>query len=530
MRQNLPVTEQELFLDPRRPIVTKTDLKGRITYANPAFIEISGFSEAELIGQPHNVVRHPDMPPAAYADLWDTISERHPWQGLVKNRAKNGGFYWVEAYVTPLTDRGRHVGYMSVRSAPARDKVLEAERLYRAINAGQMSFPATRHTKAPSWLALQLTIFATTLLAGIVCVSWLSPGGWQYGTLLLAFLAGCLATLALQQRVSHTLRAADAALTRFGEGDFKEHVGEQGPRECAVLLQRLETTRINLRTILADVVSATERIGQDAQRIGQQAETLRERAKDESNDIAQVAAALEQLTVSVNEIADSTRLGSAHAAMARQLVQTGSERMQHSLQTTDILRGTIAEARDTIGTLHGAITRIGSVTELIREIAEQTNLLALNAAIEAARAGEQGRSFAVVADEVRKLAERTSHSTAEISASIGQVQQHAHGALSSIDSASQVTGRASTLIGETSASLGQIEQASLGVADSARDIAAMLNQQSQASNEVAHSMEKVSAITENNAHSVEQAAAAVGQLFETTKALKSLVAHFEKSL
>ena len=529
MRQNLPVTEQELFLDPRRPIVTKTDLKGRITYANPAFVEISGFAEAELIGQPHNVVRHPDMPPAAFQDLWDTIKDGHPWQGLVKNRAKGGGFYWVDAYVTPLTEHGRHVGYMSVRAAPARDKVSEAERLYREINAGHATFPATRRQHHASWLTWQLAILAATLLLGAAS-AWPASPLLREGGLLLVLLASGTATLLLQQRVRATLRRADAALTDFGEGNFKAPIAEQGPRECAMLLQRLETTRINLRAILADVVSATERIGQDAQRIGEQAETLRARAKDESNDIAQVAAALEQLTVSVNEIADSTRLGSEHAATARQLVQAGNERMQHSLQRTDDLRGVIAQARDTIATLHTAVARIGSVTELIRDVADQTNMLALNAAIEAARAGEQGRGFAVVADEVRKLAERTSNSTAEISASIGQVQLHAHGALSSIDSASQVTGQASALIGETSASLGQIEQASLGVADSARDIAAMLNQQSQASNEVAHNMEKVSAITESNAHSVEQAADAVGKLFDTTKALKSLVAHFEKSL
>lgn len=256
MRKNLPVTVQELFLDPRRPIVTKTDLKGRITYANPAFVEISGFAEAELIGQPHNVVRHPDMPPAAFQDLWDTIKDGHPWQGLVKNRAKDGGFYWVDAYVTPLTEHGRHVGYMSVRATPARDKVNEAERLYREINAGRAAFPATRRQHHASWLTWQLAILAATVLLGAAC-AWPATPLLREGGLLLVLLASGAATLLLQQRVRATLRRADAALTDFGEGNFKAPIAEQGPRECAVLLQRLETTRINLRAILADVVSAT---------------------------------------------------------------------------------------------------------------------------------------------------------------------------------------------------------------------------------------------------------------------------------
>ncbi len=529
MRQNLPVTEQELFLDPRSPIVTKTDLKGRITYANPAFVAISGFTEEELIGQPHNVVRHPDMPPAAFQDLWDTLKHGQPWQGLVKNRAKNGAFYWVEAYATPLSENGKHIGYMSVRSSPSREKVREAEQLYRAINAGQAAFPSTKHTKTSSWLKLQLAIFAATLLAGVVSVLLL-PNGWQQGAMLLSFLLGCLATLRLQQRVRATLLDANAALQRFGEGNFKEAVAEQGPQECAELRQRLETTRINLRAILADVVSASASIGQGADNICRQAATLQERAADESNDIAHIAAALEQLTVSVSEIADTTRTGSDHASTARQLVQQGSAHMQHTLQSTESMLGAIGAVRGTLEQLNGAVTRIGSISQLIGDVAEQTNLLALNAAIEAARAGEHGRGFAVVADEVRKLAERTSHSTREIGESIGQVRQHTDAALSSIDHAGQVTRQASELIGATSSSLTQIDQASQGVANSAQDVASMLAQQSRASTEVAHNMEKVSAITENNAHNVAQAAHAATELMDTTRALKQLVAHFEKSL
>jgi len=146
-RMAAPTTAVERLLDPRIPIVTKTDLKGRITYANPAFVEISGFTLEELLGQPHNVVRHPDMPRDAFKDLWDTARRDEPWKGLVKNRCKDGGYYWVDAYVTPLTQNGEKIGYMSVRSKPSDTQKAEVEALYKAINAGSASFPFTKPAK-----------------------------------------------------------------------------------------------------------------------------------------------------------------------------------------------------------------------------------------------------------------------------------------------------------------------------------------------------------------------------------------------
>ncbi|MBK8317216.1 MAG: PAS domain-containing protein [Betaproteobacteria bacterium] len=115
MRNNLPVTNVEIQLDAHTLIVSKTDLKGQITYINKDFIDISGFTEAELIGQPHNIVRHPDMPVEAYIDMWADLKDGRPWTGLVKNRCKNGDHYWVAANATPLRENGQVVGFMSVR-------------------------------------------------------------------------------------------------------------------------------------------------------------------------------------------------------------------------------------------------------------------------------------------------------------------------------------------------------------------------------------------------------------------------------
>ncbi len=134
MKKNFPVTQIEKPFPAGLRIVTKTDLKGIITYANDSFIEMSGFSREELIGKNHNIVRHPDMPPQAFKWLWDTLKEGMPWRGIVKNRCKNGDHYWVKALVSPIMEGGKLVGYMSVRNAPSRAEIEAADTLYRKLN------------------------------------------------------------------------------------------------------------------------------------------------------------------------------------------------------------------------------------------------------------------------------------------------------------------------------------------------------------------------------------------------------------
>jgi len=144
VRINEPNTTNEVLLSDDSMIVSKTDLKGTITMVNAEFVKISGFAEAELIGKNHNIVRHSDMPPIAFQGLWDDISAGKPWTGLVKNRCKNGDFYWVRANVTPIIKNGRVVEYMSVRSKPGRAEVEEAGKLYQQINNGVIP-------KSPFW-------------------------------------------------------------------------------------------------------------------------------------------------------------------------------------------------------------------------------------------------------------------------------------------------------------------------------------------------------------------------------------------
>ena len=156
MKNNQPVTQREVSFPPNTYLVSRTDLKGTITYANDAFVDISGFSREEMIGKSHNIVRHPDMPEAAFKDLWGTVKSGLPWRGMVKNRCKNGDFYWVEAFVVPLKKNGQITGYMSVRTPAPAAKRAAAEAAY--AQAGQKGALPTTGKKS---LSLRSRIWAT---------------------------------------------------------------------------------------------------------------------------------------------------------------------------------------------------------------------------------------------------------------------------------------------------------------------------------------------------------------------------------
>ena len=137
MRVNEPITDREVMVEEDRPIVSRTDAGGRITFVNQAFVDVSGFEESELMGQPHNILRHPHMPKGAFADLWRAAKRGDSWTGLVKNRTKQGDFYWVRANVSPIYHGSEIAGYISIRSKPSRAEVVAATKGYALFLNGQ---------------------------------------------------------------------------------------------------------------------------------------------------------------------------------------------------------------------------------------------------------------------------------------------------------------------------------------------------------------------------------------------------------
>src|SRR3990167_8371603 len=188
MRNNEPVTQREFVLDADATLMSTTDLQGNITYVNEAFVQVSGFSREELLGQPHNLVRHPDMPREAFADMWNTLRQGRAWSALVKNRRKNGDHYWVRANATPVYRGGQLVGYMSVRTTPLRAEVEAAEALYRrfregrarglrfceglVLRRGALAWLSWGHRISVAW-RLRLALTAVFLAGG---AGWLAAG------------------------------------------------------------------------------------------------------------------------------------------------------------------------------------------------------------------------------------------------------------------------------------------------------------------------------------------------------------------
>lgn len=528
MKNNLPVDNIEIFLMPSRPIVTKTDLKGQITYANRAFIEISGFAEDELIGQSHNIVRHPDMPTEAFSDLWATIKTGRPWKGLVKNRTKQGHFYWVEAYVTPICENGKPVGYMSVRSAPSKQQTLEAEKLYTEVREKRQGFPETRHASPPQMAWVMLWVQIPTILFGIIGL--ITSGLTHYALSTAAVLWSLTAAFMAGRWLIQPINAARKALIQLAEGNFSTSIPAFGLMESRSVLEEMETLRIHLRAILADVVAGAEDVSEAATAAHNEAKSLNSRGESTLEGITRVAAALEQLSVSVNEISQSTQTGVEFANQATKLANHGEIQINSTLQAAGAVVSSVSNTRDTIIKLEQSVDSINTITGVIKDIANQTNLLALNAAIEAARAGEQGRGFAVVADEVRQLAERTAGNTQEIEQSITFLRERSLEALEEVKEAVSKVHTAEETIHAAAQGLEAIKNANEKVAESSDNVANMLQQQSAVSTEVAQNMETMSQLTEQNSESITNTLHVAQKLHMTADDLSRLVSQFKKHM
>lgn len=253
MKLNLPVTQKEVALKKGSSIVSKTDLKGAITYINRDFLEISGFTEEELIGKNHNVIRHPDMPPEAFADLWATVKANKPWNGMVKNRCKNGDHYWVEANVSPVVEHGTVVGYMSVRSEPTRKQVEAAEKLYKQMRDGiapkESVFAKFAKKIADTSIILKaIPLIATPVLASAL-LSYLL-GLQNLAGLAISTGVGIAASLIsvyfFHQWFSKSILTAKAELDTIANGDFTSSFYNRADDELGKLMQSLKKLQIRV--------------------------------------------------------------------------------------------------------------------------------------------------------------------------------------------------------------------------------------------------------------------------------------------
>ena len=430
MKINLPVTGRNVDIAQDANILSTTDLGSSITYANQDFIDVSGYSREELLGAPHNLLRHPDMPSAAFAHMWQTLKSGRSWMGMVKNRCKNGDHYWVSAYASPVTRDGVAVEYQSVRTKPDARRVMAAERVYARLRTG------TRRMRPVLEMPLKLS-----LVTGATCaLTWgagvgLASYPWAVQVLGLAAVGavGILGVnLLLRPLRQLSERARQIADNPVSQAIYTGRADELGQIEFA--MQMLEA---QVGAVVGRIGDASQRLSGHAAALVEQLDSSHSSTLGQQSQTDQVATAIHEMAASVAQVANHAQQASKAADQAGSETREGHQRVDESRDAVLRLSQELARATTVIHQLESHSGDISGVLEVIRAIAEQTNLLALNAAIEAARAGEQGRGFAVVADEVRGLAQRTQQSTNEIQRMISTLQGGARDAVMAMEQSSQ---------------------------------------------------------------------------------------------
>ncbi|NVM76895.1 aerotaxis receptor [Duganella sp. SG902] len=519
MRNNQPVTNREVEVLEDQAIVSKTDLDGNIVYVNPYFTEISGFSEQELLGAPQNIVRHPDMPAEAFADLWSSIKSGTPWTGIVKNRCKNGDFYWVRANVTPIRENGRTIGYMSVRTRAERQQIARAEQAYKTIRTeanhririknGQVIEPGfgtllSRLSHVSLGMRIWLATSVVNVLQVIVCAAALLNGtsAHNYGIFAATFF-GLLINVFLWYtlRVS-VLQPLDRALQgarAIAAGDLSSSFETEATDEVGQLLRALQQMNSNLIATIRDVRVNVETMAVATRQIAAGNADLSGRTEAQAASLEETASSVEQFSSTVKQNADNSEQANKLAQSASQVAVQGGEIVADVIATMDEINNSSRKIVDIIGLIEG--------------IAFQTNILALNAAVEAARAGEQGRGFAVVAGEVRNLAQRSATAAKDIKNLID------------------------VSVGKVSAGMAQVDRAGATMKEvvaSVQQVTAIMKEISVASHEQSIGVDQVNSaiahmdqVTQQNAALVEEAAAATASLALEAGGLTQAVSLFK---
>lgn len=524
MKRNLPVTDQENVYDADLRIVSTTDLKGVTTYANADFFSIAGFKQDEIIGHSHNVVRHPDMPPAAFQNLWDTLKTGKPWMGIVKNRCKDGRYYWVDAFVTPILENQQVTGYQSVRLKPSAAHIRAAEKLYKALWQPASAWQRFRASMRPALMGKVALASLTSSLLGLGVVA--SVGDTAILPLLVAGAITAVCSLVLGKLIAAPWQQAAVKAEAIFNNPVALKVYSNRSDELGKLQLAIKMQQSQLETVVWRLHDAAGNLEQAADQAAHNTADTERGVNSQKIEIEQVSTAMTEMAATVTEVAQNAASTADATHHAGREVQQGKAVVQDTISRINELAEQVEQAVKVISQLAIDSEQIDSVVDVIRSVAEQTNLLALNAAIEAARAGEEGRGFAVVADEVRTLAGRTQQSTEEIQDMIHRLQDSARQAVQVMETGHKSARESVTQAQQAGDALDAITQAVGTITEMSTQIATAAEEQSMVSDEIHRNINNITNVAQQTLADTQGTRRVTQELAQQVHRLHSMVSQF----